>query len=967
MKLVMYMKKKKVIIIGAGPAGLSAAYELLKDNKHYDVIIIEENNQVGGISKTIKYHGNRMDLGGHRFFTKIDRVNDYWNEVMPIQGKKSKDDKILNIDKNLNINGPDPEKTTHVRLVRHRVSRIYYLKKFFDYPISLKKSTIKSLGIKNTIICGFSYLKSIFIKKKEDSLENFYINRFGKKLYSMFFEKYTEKLWGRHPKDISAEWGAQRVKGLSIIGVITNALRINKKKETSLIDEFTYPKYGPGSLWEKVAEEIENKGGTILLNNKVEKINIKDNKIISVECNNRIIDGDIFISSMPIKDLIESINGNVPKKVKTTAENLPYRDFVTIGLLVKKLNIKNETNIKTINNIVPDCWIYVQEDNIKMGRIQIFNNWSPYMVKDYENTVWIGLEYFCNENDDFWNKKDKDLKNLAVKELISMGIINEKNILDYHVEKIKKAYPAYFDTYKDIDIVRKYINKFDNLYCIGRNGQHRYNNMDHSVMTGFLTADHIQNKIKSKDEIWNVNTEEEYHEEKIVEKKKEKKNKNILNLILFIIFVSFTLYMALNHEAWRDEAQSFLLSRDLSIISLIKNAPQEGHPVLYHILIKILVGSGLNYTKLSITSWIFTLIGACIIIWKFPGKTIYKILILLTYPLIYFCPMFARSYALALPIFITISYLYSIRYKNYIIYSILIILICNIHLLYAGFIGILLFIEIYDYLRNKDYKKEKIIIIISSIIGLLLFLLQLYGANGSYFKRTIDIETIIVTMLSYGLSLNNYIIGLIVNICILIITYQIYKTKEYKILFIYIFTYLLLIAIQVISGKSTYLSQQYILILLFTYWNIKDKSKINKMFIIILLLQIPFTYSCLKAIIKYPLTDSKNIAKYIEKNIPKNNKLYCSDPAACSAIIPYLNSNYKFIDSYTNKEFTYIKWPEYYKYDREKIYNKNKSKYIIISRDINIDKLKDYKIIYESPNTLEPDESYYLLERKDYE
>ena len=511
------MKKKKVVIIGAGPAGLSAAYELLKNSNEYEVTILEESDTIGGISQTVKYHGNRMDIGGHRFFTKIDRVNNFWNEIMPIQGKDSFDDILLKRSKKLSPNGPDPEKSDNVRLVRHRVSRIYYLKKFFDYPISLKRSTIKSLGLKNTIMCGFSYLKCVFLKKEENSLENFYINRFGKKLYSMFFESYTEKLWGRHPMEISAEWGAQRVKGLSIINVLKNALKINKKKETSLIEEFTYPKFGPGSLWEKVADEITKMNGRILFNHKVSKIVRKGNKINFLECDHNHdkirIDGDIFISSMPLKDLIISI-GDVPKKIKDTANGLPYRDFVTIGILVKKLNLKNETKIKTLNNIVPDCWIYVQEKNVQMGRIQIFNNWSPYMVKDPYNTVWIGLEYFCNESDDIWRSSDEKIKEFAIKELISMGIIDKNVVLDFCVKKVKKAYPAYFDTYDNIDLLRDYINKIDNLYCIGRNGQHRYNNMDHSVMTGFLASDYLLGKIKDKNEIWNVNTEMEFHEEK---------------------------------------------------------------------------------------------------------------------------------------------------------------------------------------------------------------------------------------------------------------------------------------------------------------------------------------------------------------------------------------------------------------------------------------------------------------------
>ena len=216
---------------------------------------------------------------------------------------------------------------------------------------------------------------------------------------------------------------------------------------------------------------------------------------------------------MPLKDLVSGLNGKIPKNVKQIAKSLPYRDFVTIGLLVKKLNLKNETNIKTLNNIIPDCWIYVQDEKVKLGRIQIFNNWSPYMVNDPLNTVWIGLEYFCNEKDEFWSLSGKKRIEFVTKELIKMNIIDKNDVLDYHVEKVKKAYPAYFDTYKDINKLIQYLNKFNNLYCIGRNGQHRYNNMDHSMMTAFETVNNIENNIKDKSNIWNVNTDTDYHEE----------------------------------------------------------------------------------------------------------------------------------------------------------------------------------------------------------------------------------------------------------------------------------------------------------------------------------------------------------------------------------------------------------------------------------------------------------------------
>lgn len=512
------MKKQKVIIIGAGPAGLTAAYKLLKENKSYDVTILEASNDIGGISKTINYKGNRMDLGGHRFFSKNKDVNLLWQEIMPLQAKPSYDDKLLHKSKKLSKKGPDPEKNDKVMLKRNRVSRIYYLNKFFDYPVSLKVATLKNMGIKTTFHSGFSYLKSTLIKREENNLENFYVNRFGRKLYSMFFEGYTEKLWGRHPKEISASWGSQRVKGLSIRSVLKDScnklFHVNhKEKETSLIEEFMYPKYGPGQLWETMAEEIKKMGGNILLNCEVDRINVKNDKIISVcSTNHNEYKGDIFISSMPLKDFINGMK-NVPKKINNIANGLPYRDFITIGLLLKKLKLKNETDIKTINNIVPDCWIYVQDTTVKLGRIQIFNNWSPYLVQDINNTCWIGLEYFCNEDDDFWKMPDETRVKLAISELIKMNVIDEKDVLDYTTQKVKKAYPAYFDTYKDIDQLREYLNTFDNLYCVGRNGQHRYNNMDHSMLTSFEAVNNIINNVKSKDNIWNVNTEGEYHEE----------------------------------------------------------------------------------------------------------------------------------------------------------------------------------------------------------------------------------------------------------------------------------------------------------------------------------------------------------------------------------------------------------------------------------------------------------------------
>ncbi|MDD3336124.1 MAG: NAD(P)/FAD-dependent oxidoreductase [Eubacteriales bacterium] len=517
--------KKKVLIIGAGPAGLTAAYELLKRGE-YDVTILEKSKQIGGISKTVRHDDNRMDIGGHRFFSKDQRVMDWWEAIMPMQGAPSVDDRKLNRDVPLEKGGPDPETEDRVMLTRNRVSRIYYQHHFFDYPISLKMETLKTMGFATTMTVGFSYLKTVVHKLPNDNLENFYINSFGKKLYSMFFEGYTEKLWGRHPREIDASWGKQRTKELSIMGILKDMLSKlfmskearAKQVQTSLIEEFRYPKFGPGQLWETVAADIQKMGGQVIMDCEVKGIQTADGQVASVRY---LTDGeekqapaDLFFSSMPIKDLVAGMN-DVPADVAGIARDLPYRDFVTVGLLVNRLNLKNETKLKTLGNIVPDCWIYVQDTNVKLGRIQIFNNWSPYLVKDPEHTVWIGLEYFCDEGDAFWSMTEQDCVKQAVGELVTMGVLNESDpILDSHRERVQKAYPAYFDSYEQIDQVITYLNGFDNLYCVGRNGQHRYNNMDHSMATAFEAVENIVTGRTDKTNVWNVNTEQEYHEEK---------------------------------------------------------------------------------------------------------------------------------------------------------------------------------------------------------------------------------------------------------------------------------------------------------------------------------------------------------------------------------------------------------------------------------------------------------------------
>lgn len=529
--------QETAIIIGAGPAGLTAAYELL-EKTNIKPIVFEATNDIGGISKTVRYKGNRIDIGGHRFFSKSDRIMDWWDKILPIQGSPAKDEKQLQIkyqgkirSVDLNPNGPDPEQEDNVMLIRSRLSRIYYLHSFFDYPITLNAQTIKNLGLWRMAKGGVSYMKArLFPIKDEKSLEDFFINRFGKELYLTFFKDYTEKVWGISCKEISAEWGSQRIKGLSISKALSHAFKSTFKRaggdvsqkgtETSLIERFLYPKYGPGQMWEVVAELIKKKGAEIHLDHEAVGFINKGNKITGVKIKDiktgkaTTYKANYYFSTMPMKDLINDFEGDpVPPKVKKIADGLMYRDFITVGLLLKKLKIKNETNRPTARNIVPDNWIYIQERDVKVGRLQVFNNWSPYMVKD-PSTVWIGMEYFVNEGDELWSKPDKAMQAFGIKELAHIGIIDPASVIDGTVIRVKKTYPAYFGTYDQFDVLKKYTNQFENLFLVGRNGMHRYNNQDHSMLTAMTAVENIINGVKDKNNIWDINTEMEYHEAK---------------------------------------------------------------------------------------------------------------------------------------------------------------------------------------------------------------------------------------------------------------------------------------------------------------------------------------------------------------------------------------------------------------------------------------------------------------------
>ncbi|MBU6324426.1 MAG: NAD(P)/FAD-dependent oxidoreductase [Bacteroidetes bacterium] len=509
--------RKTAIIIGAGPAGLTAAYELLARTDIVPVVL-EASDSIGGISQTVNYKGNRMDIGGHRFFSKSDRVMQWWMQQMPVEKTASGEADIFYHGQQTHIStgSANPDTEDRVMLVRKRVSRIYFLRKFFRYPISLSPETMRNLGLWRMLRIGSSYLRyRLFPVKPEVSLEDFFINRFGKELYLTFFKDYTEKVWGFHCNQISKEWGAQRIKGLSISKAIAHALKpprrdiSQKGTETSLIERFLYPKFGPGQLWEHVADEIRRRGGSILMKHTVCGLGRLEPDFLNTvyalnadgeEC---AFEADYVFSTMPVKDLVEGMRFEVPAEVRETSSALPYRDFITVGLLLKKLK----------TGAIPDNWVYIQERDVRLGRLQVFNNWSPWLVKDPE-TVWLGLEYFCQEGDELWNMDDASMKEFAATELEQIGIIDRKDVLDGTVVRMKKTYPAYTGAYARFETVRTYLDSFQNLYPIGRNGMHKYNNSDHSMLTAMCAVDNIIAGIKDKSGLWAINTEMEYHETK---------------------------------------------------------------------------------------------------------------------------------------------------------------------------------------------------------------------------------------------------------------------------------------------------------------------------------------------------------------------------------------------------------------------------------------------------------------------
>ncbi len=522
------MKQGTAIIIGAGPAGLTAAIELQR-NSAIKPILIEANQQAGGISRTIRYKGNRMDIGGHRFFSKSDRVMRWWLDLMPVEAGSNAEGALRYQGQQRDLStataAHDPQTEDLVMLVRQRKSRIYFLRRFFDYPISLTATTFRNLGLVRTVRCGVSYLRSALLPQREErSLEDFIINRFGKQLYLTFFKSYTEKVWGVPCHEISAEWGAQRIKGLSLKGVVMHFLKktfvrgkasdiAQKKTETSLIEKFLYPKLGPGQLWEHAADLVRKGGGEIHFGIQIDRINVEGNKVVSVEGRNEAGErvtytGNYFFSTMPIRDLVRGLSTPVPVEVREVADGLMYRDFITVGLLADKLAVTERDG-----SPLKDNWIYIQEPDVTVGRLQIFNNWSPWLVGT-PGKVWIGLEYFCNDTDKLWKLSDEEVARFAIGEVAKIGILKAEDVEDSHVVRVPKTYPAYFGSYDRFNVIRSYMDGFENLFLVGRNGMHKYNNQDHSMLTAMTAVENIVNGVTAKENIWAINTEMEYHEEK---------------------------------------------------------------------------------------------------------------------------------------------------------------------------------------------------------------------------------------------------------------------------------------------------------------------------------------------------------------------------------------------------------------------------------------------------------------------
>jgi protoporphyrinogen oxidase len=469
----------RTIVVGAGPAGLTAAYLLAKAG--HPVTVLEADDIVGGISRTAQYNGYRFDIGGHRFFTKIAPVEALWHEIL---GKEF-------------ISVP-------------RLSRIHYGGKYFDYPLKAANA-LSGLGIVNATLMVVSYLKAHFWPNPvEENLEQWVTNRFGKRLYEIFFKTYTEKVWGIPCTEIRAEWAAQRIQGLSLAKAILSAAQLNKRSTSikTLINEFQYPRLGPGQMWEAATRKIRELGGEVLMKHEVTALELHNGSLHAVRAatpdGERRFEGQHFFSTMPLKHLVRSIKPAPPAAVQAAGEGLNYRDFLTVALILDG------------EDLFPDNWIYIHTPGVKVGRIQNFNNWSKAMVPDAGRTC-LGMEYFCFEGDGLWTSKDADLIALATQELASLGLGDPSRVVDGTVVRMPKAYPVYDSVYREhLDVVRAHIDRIPNLHTVGRNGMHKYNNQDHSMLTAMMA---VQNMHGASHDIWAVNTDFEYHEEQKLDEK----------------------------------------------------------------------------------------------------------------------------------------------------------------------------------------------------------------------------------------------------------------------------------------------------------------------------------------------------------------------------------------------------------------------------------------------------------------
>jgi len=476
----MVNKAVSVAIVGAGPAGLVCATELLRKEPSTSVTIVEKDpNYVGGIARTVEYKGFRFDIGGHRFFSKSQEITDWWKNRLP--------NDFIQVG---------------------RLSRIFYRGVFFDYPLKAMNALF-GLGIWTSTVCVLSYIKSrIMPIRPETSFRDWVTNRFGRKLFGIFFKTYTEKVWGTPCEQISADWAAQRIKGLSLFKAICYAVLPQRQKSggavvKTLIDKFEYPRLGPGQMWEKTRDDVVCAGATIHMGEDVVKISREGNHVHSITTRNatggeRVVAADHFIVTMPLRETILAIDPPVAESVLEAARRLEYRDFLTVALMVNR------------TSVFPDNWIYIHDPSVHLGRIQNFNNWSSALVPA-PGVTCLGLEYFCFEGDEMWTMSDADLVELGKKEVDKLGLVQAGDVFDGCVVRMPKAYPIYGPAYAaDVAVIREQIANLENLQVVGRNGMHKYNNMDHSMMSALIAARRLSGSTLDP---WNVNTDAEYHEE----------------------------------------------------------------------------------------------------------------------------------------------------------------------------------------------------------------------------------------------------------------------------------------------------------------------------------------------------------------------------------------------------------------------------------------------------------------------